>query len=250
MGLLDGKIAIVTGASSGIGHAAARRFAAEGAAVIVTARREDRLARLVDTIESAGGEAMYVPGDVTDPQIHSATVAAALEKHGRLDIAFNNAGTVGAIAPLADLPADQWTSVVAVNLTSAFLAARVQLPAMLLHGGGSVIFTGSFVGASSGMPGMAAYGAAKAGLLGLVKGITADYGDKGIRAHALLPGGTDTDMAGGEEQKAWAAGLHAMKRIAAPEEIANAALFLASDLSSFVSGAALWADGGNSAVKL
>jgi NAD(P)-dependent dehydrogenase (short-subunit alcohol dehydrogenase family) len=120
---------------------------------------------------------------------------------------------------------------------------------MLQAGGGSIIFTSSFVGTSVGLPGMAVYAAAKAGLMGLVKGITADYGSQGIRANALLPGGVDTPMAGDESQKAWAAGLHAMKRIAQPEEIANAALFLASSMSSFVTGSALYADGGNSAVK-
>ena len=97
---------------------------------------------------------------------------------------------------------------------------------------------------------MAAYGAAKAGLMGLVKGLTADYAAQGIRANALLPGGTATAMAGDAEQREWAAGLHAMKRIAQPDEIASAALFLASDMSSFVTGSALWADGGNAAVKL
>ena len=116
-------------------------------------------------------------------------------------------------------------------------------------GGGSIVFTSSFVGTSVGLPGMGAYAAAKAGLMGLVKGIAADYGARGIRANALLPGGTDTGMAGDQAQKDWAAGLHAMKRIAAPEEIANAALFLAGPHASFVTGSALYADGGNAAVK-
>jgi len=112
------------------------------------------------------------------------------------------------------------------------------------------VFTASFVRTSAGLPGMGAYGAAKAGLMGLVRGITADYGATGIRANALLPGGTATDMAGDAAQREWAAGLHAMKRIAHPEEIAQAALFLASDMSSFVAGSALWADGGDAAVKI
>ncbi len=120
---------------------------------------------------------------------------------------------------------------------------------MLQRGGGSIVFTSSFVGTSVGLPGMSAYGAAKAGLMGLVKGITADYGANGIRANALLPGGTDTGMAGNQAQRDWAAGLHAMKRIARPEEIAAAALFLAGPQSSFVTGSALYADGGNAAVK-
>jgi NAD(P)-dependent dehydrogenase (short-subunit alcohol dehydrogenase family) len=121
---------------------------------------------------------------------------------------------------------------------------------MIEQGGGALVFTSSFVGNSVGLPGMGPYGAAKAGLMGLVRGITADYAAAGIRANALLPGGTATDMAGDDAQREWAAGLHAMKRIARPEEIAQAALFLASDMSSFVTGSALWADGGNAAVKL
>jgi NAD(P)-dependent dehydrogenase (short-subunit alcohol dehydrogenase family) len=120
---------------------------------------------------------------------------------------------------------------------------------MLERGGGALIFTSSFVGTSVGLPGMAVYAAAKAGLMGLVKGITADDAAMGIRANALLPGGTDTAMAGDDAQKTWAAGLHAMKRIARPEEIANATLFLASPMASFVAGSALFVDGGNAAVK-
>lgn len=120
---------------------------------------------------------------------------------------------------------------------------------MLERGGGSIVFTSTFVGTSVGIPGMSVYGTSKAALMGMVKGITADYGALGIRANALLPGGVDTPMGGDEKQKEWAAGLHAMKRIAQPEEIAQAALFLAGPMSSFVTGSALYADGGNAAVK-
>lgn len=132
---------------------------------------------------------------------------------------------------------------------AAYFGARSQMPAMLERGGGSIVFTSGFVGTSAGLFGMAAYGASKAGLMGLVKGIAADYATRGIRANALLPGGVDTEMAGDQRQKGWAAWLHAMKRIARPEEIASAALFLSSPLASFVTGSALFADGGNTAVK-
>jgi NAD(P)-dependent dehydrogenase (short-subunit alcohol dehydrogenase family) len=151
--------------------------------------------------------------------------------------------------PLAEISPEEWDYVLTANLTSAFLGARSQIPLMLKRGGGSVVFTSSFVGTSAGIPGMAAYGASKAALMGLVKGITADYAVQGIRANAVLAGGVDTPMAGDAAQKEWAAGLHAMKRIAEPEELAQAALFLASSMSSFVAGAALFADGGNAAVK-
>ena len=249
MGILQGKVAIITGASSGIGRAAALLFASEGAAVVLNARGAEPLAAVADIIRENGGMAATVAGDVGSADIQEQLVSEAVNRFGGLDIAFNNAGTVGAIRPLAELTAEDWAHVLATNLTSAFLASRFQIPAMLARGGGSLVFTSSFVGTSVGLPGMAAYGAAKAGLMGLVKGITADYGAKNIRANALLPGGTDTGMAGNQEQKDWAAGLHALKRIARPEEIAQAALFLAGPASSFVTGSALYADGGNSAVK-
>lgn len=247
--MLKGKVAIITGASSGIGRAAALLFAAEGAAVVVNARGARDLEIVVKEIEAAGGQAVAVAGDVAEEALHDRLVATAMDAYGGLDIAFNNAGTVGPYKPLSDVLAEEWQATLAANLTSAFLAARRQIPAMLQRGGGSLIFTSSFVGTSVGLPGMATYAASKAGLMGLVKGITADYGAQGIRANALLPGGTDTAMAGDAAQKEWAAGLHALKRIAEPQEIARAALFLASPMSSFVAGSALYADGGNAAIK-
>lgn len=250
MTLLTNKVAIITGASAGIGRAAAKLFAGEGASVVLVARNGDRLAQIAQEIRQGGGNAIAVAGDVTDQTTHARAVAAARADFGGLHITFNNAGLVGGAKPLAEISADQWAEVLAVNLTGAFLGARAQIPAMLESGGGSLVFTGSFVGNSVGLPGMGAYAAAKSGLMGLVRAITADYGAAGIRANALLPGGTDTDMAGDAAQRAWATSLHAMKRIAAPEEIARAALFPASDMASFVTGSALWADGGNAAVKL
>lgn len=250
MALLSAKVAIVTGASSGIGREAAQLFAREGARLVVCARRARELDSLVTEIDRSGGNAIAVVGDVAKPQTHAEAVATAISSFGGLDIAFNNAGCVGSVKPLAELSPQDWSDVLATNLTGAFLAVREQVPAMLARGGGSVIFTSSFVGNSVGLPGMGAYAAAKAGLIGLVKGLTADYGASGIRANALLPGGVDTPMAGNRKQKEWAAGLHAMKRIAEPAEIARAALFLASGMSSFVCGSSLWVDGGNAAVKL
>lgn len=249
MSLLDGKVAIVTGASAGIGRAIALMFAAQGAAVVLTARDQARLDQVADEIRSKGGRAYVFAGDVGQADTHEQCVAAAMHEFGGLDIAINNAGTVGAIKPLADISPEDWQQTLTINLTAAYLGARSQIPAMLARRGGSIVFTSSFVGTSVGLPGMTAYGASKAGLMGLVKGITADYGAQGIRANALLPGGADTGMAGDQSQKEWAAGLHAMKRIAQPEEIASAALFLASAMSSFVTGSALFADGGNAAVK-
>jgi len=249
MTLLHEKVAIVTGASSGIGRAIAQMFAAQGAAIVLTARNQAALEQVADGIRSKGGRVCVVAGDVSQADTHAQCVAAAIREFGGLDIAINNAGTVGPLKPLAEVSLADWHETLATNLTAAYLGARVQIPAMLDRGGGSIVFTSSFVGTSVGLPGMAVYGTSKAGLMGLVKGITADYAAQGIRANALLPGGTETAMAGDQSQKEWAAGLHAMKRIAQPEEIASAALFLASPMSSFVAGSALFADGGNAAVK-
>ncbi|TWC84111.1 NAD(P)-dependent dehydrogenase (short-subunit alcohol dehydrogenase family) [Rhizobium sp. SJZ105] len=249
MKLLENKVAIITGASSGIGRAMASLFAEQGAAVIINARGAEALEDVASAIRQAGGRVHPVVGDVTVAETHARLTDAAMTVFGGLDIAVNNAGAVGAPKPLAEISVEEWDHVITANLTSAFLGVRSQIPAMLKRGGGSVVFISSFVGTSAGIPGMAAYGTAKAALMGLVKGITADYAFKGIRANALLPGGVDTPMAGDAAQKEWAAGLHAMKRIAEPEELAQAALFLSSPMSSFVAGSALFADGGNAAVK-
>lgn len=249
MSVVKNKVAIITGASSGIGRATAMLLAAEGASVILNARGSKALKDVADAIRREGGTALAVAGDASLDETHAELVSAAISRFGRLDVAINNAGTVGPIRPLAEIAPQEWQDTLTTNLTSAFLGARHQIPAMLESGAGALVFVSSFVGTSVGLPGMAAYAAAKAGIMGLVKGITADYGSRNIRANALLPGGTDTAMAGDQAQKEWAAGLHALKRIARPEEIAQAALFLASPMSSFVAGSALYADGGNAAVK-
>jgi NAD(P)-dependent dehydrogenase (short-subunit alcohol dehydrogenase family) len=249
MTLLAGKAALITGASSGIGRAIALRFAEQGAKLIITGRNAGRLADTEAQARALGAEIFAQTGDICDERLHAALVEAATDRFGELDIAVNNAGAVGTMAPLAELSLAQWQEVMDVNLTSAFLGARHQIPALLAGGGGAVMFTSTFVGTSVGIAGMAAYAASKAALMGLVKGITADYAAQGLRANALIVGGTDTPAAGSEAQKTWAAGLHALKRIAQPEEIANAALFLASGMASFVAGSALYVDGGNAAVK-
>lgn len=249
MSILEDKVAIITGASSGIGRAASLLFAAEGAAIILNARGQAGLDEVAAAIRAGGGRAQAVAGDVNLPETHAALVGVATDVFGGLDIAVNNAGMAGPYKPLAEVSLAEWEETQRANLTSAFLGARYQIPAMLKRGGGSIVFTSTFVGTSVGIPGMSVYGSSKAGLMGLVKGITADYAQQGIRANALLPGGVDTPMGGDKAQKEWAAGLHALKRIAQPEEIAQAALFLASPMASFVAGSALYADGGNAAVK-
>lgn len=248
MSVLNGKVAIVTGASSGIGRAAAILFAREGAQVVVGARRQSELDALVQQVAAAGGTAAALAGDVKDEGYAAALVETAQQRFGGLDIAFNNAGTLGAMGPLDEISLAGWHETVDTNLTSAFLAARQQVPALCLRGGGSLIFTSTFVGHTVGFPGMAAYAASKAGLVGLTQVLAAEYGPLGIRVNALLPGGTDTPMgrsvANTPEALAFVEGLHALKRTAAPEEIAQAALFLASDAASFTTGAAMLVDGG------
>jgi NAD(P)-dependent dehydrogenase (short-subunit alcohol dehydrogenase family) len=190
--------------------------------------------------------AAALAGDVREEAYAEALVDLATERFGGLDIAFNNAGSVGEMAPVSDLSLQGWRDAIDTNLTGAFLGAKYQIPAMIERGAGSVIFTCTFVGHTVGMPGMTAYAASKAGLIGLTQVLAAEYGPKGVRVNALLPGGADTPAltATTPEQRAFVEGLHALKRIARPEEIARSALYLASDASSFTTGAALLADGG------
>ncbi|HEX5866312.1 MAG TPA: SDR family oxidoreductase [Beijerinckiaceae bacterium] len=248
MPTLMNKTAIVTGASSGIGSATAKLFAREGANVVVTARRSEDLNRLVAEIEGAGGRAIAVAGDIRDEALARSLVETALERFGALDIAFNNAGTNGEMGPTPDVSLAGWDETLATNLTAAFLGAKYQIPAMIRRGAGSVIFTSSFVGYTAGMPGVAAYAASKPGLIGLTQALAVEFGPKGIRVNALLPGGTDTPLAEAwvktPEALAFVEGLHALKRRAHPDEIARSALYLASDASSFTTGTALLADGG------
>ena len=249
MGALFGKVALVTGASSGIGYATAKLFAHEGAKVIVAARRRAELESLAAEVVGAGGEARVLVGDVKDEAFARELVDLAVVEFGGLDVAFNNAGIMGELGVATpDITLPEWENTIATNLTSAFLGAKYQLPAMVGRGAGSVIFTSSFVGHSVGMPQLAAYAASKAGMIGLAKTLAAEFGPSGIRVNALLPGGTNTPMAAEfantPDAIAFVEGLHALKRTALPEEIAKSALYLASDASSFTTGSALLVDGG------
>jgi NAD(P)-dependent dehydrogenase (short-subunit alcohol dehydrogenase family) len=205
------------------------------------------LDELVDDITRAGDTAIAAAGDVKDEAVAHALVESAVGRFGGLDIAFNNAGTLGAIGATTEVATQAWRDTIDTNLTSAFLAAKYQLPAMLTRGGGSMVFTSSFVGYTAGLPQMAAYAASKAGLIGLTQALAVEFALRGIRVNTL-PGGTDTPMgrtaASTPEAMVFVRGLHALKRIAAPEEIAQSALYLASDASSFTTGTALLVDGG------
>tara|TARA_R110002096_G_scaffold5863_24_gene27078 strand:+ start:2901 stop:3662 length:762 start_codon:yes stop_codon:yes gene_type:complete len=244
---LSGKVAIVTGASAGIGAATARLFAAEGAKVVVAARRGEELAALVAAIAQAGGDAVALAGDVTDAAFAAALVDLATATYGGLDIAFNNVGTLGPMVPTIDVALEDWNHTLATNLTSAFLGAKHQIPAMIARGGGSLIFTSTFVGHTAGFPGLGTYAASKSALIGLTQALAVEHGAQGIRVNALLPGATDTAMFrehnGTAEAQSFIANLTALRRIAQPAEIARSALYLAA-AATFTTGTALLVDGG------
>jgi NAD(P)-dependent dehydrogenase (short-subunit alcohol dehydrogenase family) len=250
---LANKSAIVTGASSGIGRITAKLFAAEGAKVVVGARRDAELASLVTEIEADGGAAAALAGDVRSEDYAKALVALAVERFGRLDIAFNNAGTIGEAGPSTSVSEAGWNEAITINLTASFLGAKHQIGDMVKHGGGSVIFTSTFVGYSFAFPGVAAYAASKSGLIGLTQALAAEFGPQGVRVNAVLPGAVETDMYhtmnDTAEKQAFMTNLHALKRVAKPEEVARTVLYLASDDAAFVSGVALLVDGGASITR-
>lgn len=247
---LENKTIIVTGASSGIGAAAALLFATEGANVVVGARRQTELEQLVGQITHRGGSAACLAGDVTDEGYATALVALADEQFGGIDGAFNNAGIMGDMGPVSQMDIANWRAVIEANLTAAFFAAKAQIPALMRRGSGSIVYTSSFVGFSNGgMPGMGAYAASKAGMIGLMQSLASDHAGDGIRINAILPGGTKTAMLGDDpEAHDFIAGLHPLKRLAAPKEIAQAALFLLSDRSGFMTGTPMAVDGDRKSV--
>jgi NAD(P)-dependent dehydrogenase (short-subunit alcohol dehydrogenase family) len=253
MSRLRNKVALITGASAGIGLATAKLFAAEGAKLVVGARRQTELEGLVSEIEANGGQAGSLAGDVRLEDYAKALVALAVERFGRLDVAFNNAGTLGEGGPSTSVSEAGWNDAIAINLTGSFLGAKHQIAEMLKHGGGSVIFTSTFVGYSFAFPGVAAYAASKSGLIGLTQALAAEFGPQGVRVNAILPGAVDTDMYrtmnDTRESQAFMTNLHALKRVAMPEEIARSVLYLASDDSAFVTGTASLVDGGASITR-
>lgn len=253
MGRLSGKVAIITGASAGIGRATAKLFAAEGARLVVGARRQGELDALVAELQAAGGEAVALAGDVRSEEYARALVALAVERFGRLDVAFNNAGIMGEGGPSTGVSEAGWNDAIAINLTGSFLGAKHQIAQMLKNGGGSVIFTSTFVGHTFAFPGTAAYSASKSGLIGLTQALAAEFGPSGVRVNAILPGAVDTamyrTMNSTPESQSFITNLHALKRVATPEELARSVLYLASDDSTFVTGTASLVDGGVSITR-
>lgn len=253
MNRLNGKVAIITGASAGIGRSTALLFAREGAKLVVAARRQAELDSLVAEIAAEGGEAVALAGDVRSEDYAKALVSLAVARFGKLDIAFNNAGTLGEGGASTQVSGQGWNDTLATNLNSAFFGAKHQIPEIGKQGGGSIIFTSTFVGYSFAFPGTAAYAASKSALIGLTQALAAEFGPQGVRVNAILPGAVDTamyrEMNNTAEAQSFITNLHALKRVATPEEIARSVLYLASDDSSFVTGTAALVDGGASITR-
>jgi A-factor type gamma-butyrolactone 1'-reductase (1S-forming) len=244
---LEGKVVLITGASAGIGDAAARRFAAEGAKVVVGARRKDRLDILVDDLQADGGEALAVTLDVTDESSVAAAVDATVERFGRIDGALNNAGLSGAGLPVTETDSAQFRQVLEVNVLGVFHGVKHQIRAMVASGGGSIVNVSS-VGGIIGMPQLADYIASKWGVIGLTKSVALEYGSTGVRVNAIAPGSTKTEMYDtwlpSAEAQAHVAAFSPMNQIALPDDVARSALFLLSDESRWINGTVLAVDGG------
>ncbi|KQP38651.1 MULTISPECIES: glucose 1-dehydrogenase [unclassified Methylobacterium] len=239
------KVVFVTGAASGIGRAAALAFAAEGARVAIADRTEATLEHLRAEIEAAGGEVLAIRCDVSLPEEVEAAIAGTVERFGRLDCAFNNAGVENRATPVHEIELDEWDRILDINLRGTFLCMKYELAQMVRQGGGVVVNTSSGAGIR-GVAGGAAYAASKHAIIGLTRSAALDYARKNIRVNAILPGNIETPMmdrfTGGDVQKA--IDLEPVGRLGKPEEIAEAVLWMCSDVGGFVTGAATVIDGG------
>jgi 3-oxoacyl-[acyl-carrier protein] reductase len=246
MNRLEGRIALITGAASGIGRAQALLFAREGAAVVAADLNGDGAEQVVSEIQAAGGTGLAVRMDVSDEQSVRAAVETAAARFGRIDILSNTAGTFDQYQQTLDTPRELWDRVIAVNLTGLYLVTNAVLPMMLAHGGGKVVSIASGAGLMGGGGG-AGYTSTKHAVIGYTRQLAAGYGKQGIRANAIAPGLIDTpmvaDVSHTEETTAWLANQPG-GRLGRPEDIANAALFLVSDESDYIHAVTLPVDGG------
>jgi NAD(P)-dependent dehydrogenase (short-subunit alcohol dehydrogenase family) len=249
---LEGKIALITGASKGIGLAAARTFAQEGSTVVLAARDADAMTEAVEEITAHGGKAMAIATDVTDSASVEHLVTRTIETYGRLDLAFNNAGVNAAGHPLAEVSEEEYDRVLAANLKGVFLAMKYEIRAMLRTGGGAIVNTSS-VGGLVANYNISSYIASKHGVIGLTKAAALEYAKQGIRVNAIAPGTTLTEMF--QDWQAHEPGLRErlekatpMERLAEPMEIVWPVIWLCSDEASYITGIALPIDGGRIAM--
>jgi meso-butanediol dehydrogenase/(S,S)-butanediol dehydrogenase/diacetyl reductase len=245
-GRLQGKSALITGGASGMGRATSVLFAKEGARVAVLDFNEEGGRETVCQIKDAGGEAIFLRANLESEDEVRAAVETTAETFGGLNVLVNNAGIV-LMAGAADTSLEDWDHILAVNLRGGFLCSRSAIPHMRKAGGGAIVSIAS-IGALVAVPAHGAYNASKAGILGLIRSIAIDYGPDNIRANAICPTATDTPLirgagAGRRALKALAQ-MHPLRRIAQPEDIAYAALFLASDEARCITGAVLPVDAG------
>ncbi len=246
---LAGKVAIITGAGSGIGRAAAELFAREGAKVVVADYKADTAQEVVKAIKDSGGEAIFAEVDVSDSAQVERMVGSAVDAYGGIDILFNNAAML-AFGTILETDETLWRRVMSVNVNGPYLCSKAVLPHMISRGGGSIINTVSSTGAHDAKGGVAAYVTSKGGVTLLTKCMAIDHANDNVRVNGIAPGPTDTPMLRevmSQQELDDFAQTYPMKRLGRPEELANAALFLASDEASFVTGAILNVDGGQTA---
>ncbi|WP_421943172.1 SDR family NAD(P)-dependent oxidoreductase [Pedobacter sp.] len=250
MSIIENKVAVVSGAGSGIGRAIAINYAKEGAKVVVADINDEHGEETVSLIKNSGGEAIFVKADSSKADENKKLVDAVVEKYGRLDIACNNAGMGGPAKPTGKYEPEEWDKVIALNLNGVFYACKYQLEQMEKNGGGSIINIAS-IHSQVAAPNSPAYTASKHAVVGLTKNIAAEYATKNIRCNAVGPGYIETPLLSANLDKAAQdaiASKSPINRLGKPEEIADLVTFLSSDKSSFTTGSYIIADGGYTAI--